>query len=136
MDSDGRVPEGRGPHIPWGGNCSRRRAARASGKLNAIAAMAASPARPNVIGMNGTPAGGGGGGGGVPAATTRSSPTIPAFRSVASPPYHVEATVRFRTITNGAVFAGDIEIDPVLYGGPIANVWRTVPLFHTVALNV
>src|SRR2546426_10346877 len=136
MDSIARFNEGRRTHISSGGNCSRRRAARASRKLNAIAAIAASPASPNVMGMKGNPAGGGGGGGGVPAATTRSSPTIPAFRSVASPPYHVEATVRFRTITNGAVFAGDIEIDPVLYGGPIANVWRTVPLFHTVALNV
>src|SRR5438034_170594 len=136
MDSMGRVRAGRRTHISSGGNCSRRRAARASRKLNAIAAIAASPARPNVIGMNGKPAGGGGGAGGVPAATTRSSPTIPAARSVASPPYQVEGTVRFRTMTNGAVFDGDIEIDPVLYGGPIAKVWGRVPLFHTVALKV
>src|SRR2546422_2660844 len=114
MDSIVRFSEGRQTHISSGGNCSRRRAARASRKLNAIAAIAASPARPNVIGMNGNPAGGGGGGGGVPAATTRSSPTIPAARSVASPPYQVEGTVRFRTMTNGAVFPGGIEIGAVL----------------------
>src|SRR2546422_5750082 len=114
MDSIARFNEGRRTHISSGGNCSRRRAARASRKLNAIAAIAASPASPNVMGMNGNPAGGGGGGGGVPAATTRSSPTIPAARSVASPPYQVEGTVRVRTFEEGAVVPAEIEIGGAL----------------------